>query len=108
MFHETTIDGLEYYAKNGYPDWQKTANFFRLIRDWWKIVNAKSPMLGKLKRDSTRNPISEEDPGGIQYLKKFLAWLEKWEKIYNIPHGLSKETFLTCKQTTHGLIGLPI
>ena len=53
----------------------------------WKHWQTLS--LGKLKRDSTRNPISEEDPGGIQYLKKFLAWLQKWEEINNIPHGLS-------------------
>ena len=36
------------------------------------------------------------------------AWLEKWEDMKDKKHGLSAETFMTCKQTTKGLIGLAI
>ena len=43
--------------------------------------------------------------GGVNYLKKFVDWIEAWEKIDNTKYGLSKETFQTCKQTCKGLIG---
>ena len=44
LFHERTINGLEYYSKNGFPHFQHTANFLRIIRNWWDTCNVKSKL----------------------------------------------------------------
>ena len=106
LFHESTIAALDYYSENGFPQWKTTANFLRLIRTMWDIVNVKSKYVGRRKRDPVREPISKDDTGGLQFLEKFTVWVEKWEKMNNKEHSLSKETFLTCKQTMRGLIGV--
>ena len=31
----------------------------------------------------------------IEYLKKFVSWVEDWEKMADISKSLSKESFLT-------------
>ena len=39
LFHDSTINGLEFYAKNGFPHFAHTAKFFRVIRNWWDTFN---------------------------------------------------------------------
>ena len=107
FYHESTIDALEYYSENGFPHFKPTAKYLRIIRTWWNIVNCKNPSFGKRTRDPVREPISIDDPGGIQYLEKVLKWIKKWEEMEN-GRGFSSETFITFKQTTHGLIGVAI
>ena len=68
----------------------------------------KNPFLGQKLRDPVRNPISMEDLGGIQFLKKFSEWLKTWENMSDTSNKLSRETFLTSIQTTLGLIGVAI
>ena len=49
LFHESTIAALEYYSERpeGKPEWKKTANFLRIIRTWWNIVNVKDKYSGQ-------------------------------------------------------------
>ena len=104
FYHESTIDALDYYSENGFPQWKFTANFLRIIRKWWNIVNVKNPKFGKRRRDPFREPISLDNLGNIQWLEKFLEWIKKWEEMKD-GHGFSSQTFITIKQTTKGLIG---
>ena len=110
FFHESTIDALDYFSKNGHPEWKGTANFLRIIRRWWNIVNVKNKYAAQRTRDKVRTVISLDekhgDLGGIQWLQKFSKWLTKWREMDDIKCGLSKETFMTMKQTTDALCGL--
>ena len=110
LFHESTIAALEYYAErdNDKKEWKKTANYLRIIRTWWNIVNVKSLYSGQRTRDLVRSVISIDDMGSLEYLKKFVTWIEKWEEMGDKKHSLSSETFMTTKQTSHGLIALAI
>jgi hypothetical protein len=51
FFHESTVHGLEYFAKNEGKDWEETANFFKLILRFFNTVNVKNPRAGFQKRD---------------------------------------------------------
>ena len=64
--------------------------------------------MGRRTRDPVREPISLEDLGSIEYLKKFVSWVEDWEKMADISKSLSKESFMTIIQTCKGLIGVSI
>ena len=68
----------------------------------------KSVFAGQRTRDSVREAISKDDLGGLDFLKKFETWVEEWRAMNDTKHGLSKETFLTTKQTCLGLIGVAI
>ena len=100
-FHESTIAGLEFYGKNGYPEFLNTVPFLKLVRRWWNITNVKTPMLGIKKRDPSRQPITTVNDEKIQFLLDFANWLKEWEESKT--SGLSKETFLAVKQTSLAL-----
>ena len=65
LFHESTINALDYYSENGFPQYKTTADGLRLIRTFWDTVNVKNPKMGKYKRDPVREPITKDDLGGI-------------------------------------------
>ena len=69
MFHESTINALEYHCEHGKPYFRKTYNFFKPIRTWWDICNIHSLDIAKRKRDPLCQPISLDKNGGIKYLK---------------------------------------
>ena len=114
FYHESTIHAMEYYSEPDpdtgnaiFPQWKSTVLYLKIIRTWWNIVNIKNPKFGRRKRDPVREPISIDDPGGIQWLHKFLKWVLKWqEQAKQIGFGLTNETFFTIIQTTRGLIGV--
>ncbi len=74
FFHETTIDGLEFYAET-HPGWKETASFLKIVRNWWNRVNVKSPLLGQKKRDKTRVPITSTSDDSFDFLADFSTWL---------------------------------
>ena len=100
-FHESTIAGLEFYGKNGHPEFLNTVPFLKLIRRWWNVCNVKTPMLGIKKRDPSRQPITKVDDEKIQFLLDFAKWLGEWQESKT--NGLSKETFIAVKQTSVAL-----
>ena len=48
-FHESTINGLRYYANNGYPHFVGTADFLEIIHRWYSVLNVKSLYSGQKK-----------------------------------------------------------
>ena len=42
LFHESTIDALNYYStQDGKENWSKTATFLKHIRTWFNILNVE-------------------------------------------------------------------
>ncbi|KAJ3644415.1 hypothetical protein Zmor_022148 [Zophobas morio] len=85
VFHDTTIAALKTI-----PAYHETADFLQIIRNWWDIVNTKNIVKGIAKRNRFSGPIHSMDDEKIQFLKKFLLWLEKWSTLNK--DGLSKDT----------------
>ncbi len=107
FFHDSTISALKFYATaEDKKDWMDTANFMRLVRNWWNIVNVKTPYHGVQKKNAFMEPISKENDMNLVYLKDFIHWLELWslQTKGKTKQGLSSETFLAMKQTTKALI----
>ena len=69
-----------------------TAQFLRIITQWWTIMNIKSPLLGTMKNNSWMLPFSNLKDERLIFLKKFLTWLEKWNKTYS-KHCFSADTY---------------
>ena len=38
VFHESTVNGLNYYASNGYPHLKDTAEFVTIVKNWFNCV----------------------------------------------------------------------
>ena len=105
FFHESTIAALQFYAvKNNRPEYNHTANFLKLIRRWWNLLNIKSTYTGQAKLDANREPINSSKLHRLVFLKSFVSWLENWES--SDKQGFSKETFLCAKQTSSSMVGL--
>lgn len=105
IFHESTIAALQFYAvRNNNPEYNHTANFLKLIRRWWNLLNIKSEFSGQAKLDANREPINSSNLDRLQFLKSFVTWLQDWEN--SDKHGLSKETFLCAKQTSSSMAEL--
>ena len=49
LFEESTINGLLFYRKNGFPEFSHMAKFLRVIRNWWDTFNVKTRFKGKHK-----------------------------------------------------------
>ena len=49
IFTESTINGCSYYSKTGLPCFDDTAEFLKIITNWWDVMNLKSPCKGKHK-----------------------------------------------------------
>ncbi|KAF0298228.1 hypothetical protein FJT64_004479 [Amphibalanus amphitrite] len=70
--HETTIAGLMVYSKEpGCDGFADTAEFLKIVRTWFNIVNVKSPYKHVAKRDDLLKPICLENEDGLKYLEKF-------------------------------------
>ena len=91
-FHESTINALRYYASRGYPHFEVTANFAKIVRDWFNTINVKSKDYGTRTRDDRRTALPratmEKD---LPYLSSFGLWLTEWKDSGG--GGLSKQTF---------------
>lgn len=76
VFHDSTIDAMEFFVKEGIkPEWSDTVTFLKIIRQWWNIVNVKTPSAGKRKRDPRKMPIFSRESESLIYLKNFESWL---------------------------------
>ena len=61
-FHESTIHALKYYGEHGWqPTFSTTAEVLQIVRNWWNIVNVKSRTIGRNKRDTYRDEISDKN-----------------------------------------------
>ena len=103
-FHDSTINGLKYYATKGYPSFENTAAFLQIIRNWFDVVNTKSQFSGQKSRNERRDAVYFGDRYQLDFLRDFYYWLDRWSRLEG--RGLSKQTFHTAKITTINLVHL--
>lgn len=108
VFHDSTIDAMEFFATHGKKDeWRDTLTFLKIIRHWWNIVNVKTITAGKRKIDPRKIPINSSNCESLHVLRNFDTWLGHWENLPNChksKKGLTRETFLATKQSNRVLI----
>ena len=104
VFHESTVQALQFYGKKGRPHFLDTAKFVALILKWWKTVNAKNKFTASQKLDPDREVISSINLAEkTSFLRGFVDWLCIWEAKSGPKHGLSVETFQAAKHSTSSL-----
>jgi hypothetical protein len=103
-FHESTINALEFYSKNGHPEFSDTTEFLMIVRKLWNITNVKTPNVGQKKRDDSRQPIREPTDENLLYLLEFAAWVKEWRGQTKL--SLTKETTTAVHQTCTALVEL--
>lgn len=104
--HETTIAGLMVYSKEpGCDGFADTAEFLKIVRTWFNIVNVKSPYKHVAKRDDLLKPICLENEDGLKYLEKFGALMEDWDRQPGTAK-ISSDTLRGLVLTCRGLVGL--
>ena len=102
LFDEKTIVALE--NKNN-EQISGTAEFLKVILNWWKIVNARSPPAGHFLKDPLRNAINCPTHDSLSFLLKFVEFLDAWQQQnYNFVEKrhtgkLSPDTFFSLKHT---------
>ena len=104
VFHESTINALQYYGENGYPEFLQTANFMRAVRKMWNITNVKTVYAGQAKRDDTRQPVADVTDDKLEYLLHFASWVKDWSS--KTVSSLSSQTSTAVQQTCTSLVGL--
>ena len=92
VFHESTVNAIEYFSTHGHSDWTGTAQFLRLIRNLLNIINVKDSTLGCRKNDPLRLPISSIDDTRLQTLDEYATFFREFKGF----RGLSCETSLAC------------
>ena len=104
VFHESTINALQYFGENGYPEFLQTANFMRAGRKMWNITNVKTVYAGHAKRDDTRQPVADVTDDKLEYLLHFASWVKDWSSKNVL--SLSSQTSTAVHQTCTALVGL--
>ena len=105
VFHESTINALNYYAENGYEKFKDSASFAKTVRDWFNTVNVKTIDHGNRKRDERRKPIRRDTVDeDLSYITTFVEWLERWKE--NGTRGLSNPTFEAAIRSCRATINL--
>ena len=103
-FHESTICGLLYYSRKGYPQFKETAYILTIIRDWFNLVNVKSKYDAGRTKDHTRIVVEVNDREQLFYLRDFYSWLQAWS--HSKTNCLSSPTFHAAKVTTINFINI--
>jgi hypothetical protein len=71
VFHESTYAALHFY------EFKKTAEFISIIWKLWSIVNTRSCLAGKFKRNMYGEPFTALDDG--RFL--FIIWIQNWQTL---------------------------
>ena len=81
------------------PNGQLCLIFLNVICKWWGILNIKSVSKGKRKRDINMKPIDATNIACfLGFMNMFATWLDDW--MSSGKSGFSKQTFLSCIQTS--------
>lgn len=105
IFNSFVAEGLIVHADAHYMNHAaETAQFIQIIICWWSILKVKAPGKGACKRDVYQEPVrSVTEDARINFLEKFLDWLEAWGGFNHDTGFLTNETYVALKQTTYGL-----
>jgi hypothetical protein len=76
-----------------------TAEFLEIIRHWWDIVNNTSVTKTHQKNNKWCQPINRTDDFQIKFLKQFILWLDKWQKLDTNGH-LTNDTYSALRHST--------
>jgi hypothetical protein len=103
VFHRSTIAALKEIE-----DYAETADFVEIIRNWWDIVNSKSVIAGKIKKNEYSGPIHDLNDPKLQYLRQFVLWIREWRLLTesNVGVGLTKDTSAAIERSTTVLVDL--
>ncbi|KAF8791338.1 hypothetical protein HNY73_006224 [Argiope bruennichi] len=72
-------------------------------------MNVKSPSIGLRENDKFKQPLSYMvNDEKVQFLDKFLNWLNKWEGMGCTTGGLSNETHAALKVTTNAITEIAV
>lgn len=94
VFHESTVNAMEYYATHGKESWAGTARFLRFIHTLMAIINVKDSTVGIRKRDDNRKPIGSIDDERLSLLENYCTFFQEWNASGN--KGLTSETRTAC------------
>lgn len=102
IFDLTTIAALSTIDD---PD---TAEFLEVIQVWFTIMNNRSIVNGMKDRNRWAEPITSFNDYQVEFLKKFVMWVEAWSDITKMLHvgGLTKDTFEAAVVCTNGIVQL--
>ena len=95
---------MEFYIDNENKQWHDTLKFLRLIRQFWNILNVRSPRVGEMKRDVNLLPFTSVSDDRLTFLRQFTTFLVNWRDTSLA--GLSKETNEAAQQTCRTVIEL--
>lgn len=82
----------------------ETAEFVNIIIKWWSIVNTKSTLLYKFKRNDFLKPFEDPLDERITFLESFLIWLDKWRSLENSDSCLTVDTHNALHHSTTVII----
>ncbi|XP_042913759.1 uncharacterized protein [Parasteatoda tepidariorum] len=107
IFNEFVPQGLLELGKNhNIVHYENTANFIKIINNWWNIVNVKTPTKGFHLKNEFQYPLSYKNERSINFLNKFLDWLDAWESMKCDAGMFSRETHGALKLSTEGILQL--
>lgn len=100
VFNDYVVTALKTLGKDkNLKHHNETAEFVKIISDWWKVVNVKTPRKGIRLKDPLQTPMAL-DSEGRKVLEKVFDWVQRWDGTKG---GLSKETHSAFMHTTHAL-----
>ena len=86
--HETTTAALDYFGQQDkHSAFKQTAEFLRLMRKWFDVVNVKSASVNSRLNDPIRKPITNEEKGGLDFLEKFSQMMATWLDSTHVAQG---------------------
>ena len=102
VFHESTANGLDYYAANGYPHFKDTAEFVNIVKNWFNCVKVKTPDYGIRKTDTILEPVHQNNKKSkFAFLQSYSKWFARRYEDHGKMNGPSAIT-----HTTNALVPL--
>ncbi|GBO32495.1 hypothetical protein AVEN_146814-1 [Araneus ventricosus] len=108
IFSSNLVKGLlELGEKHSLMHYGDTANFLNIFCTWWDIANVKTVTKGKHKNNPMAEPITDSlNDIKKEFLKKFIAWLDKYEKMDSNNGRFSRETHSALRQTSQAFLSV--
>lgn len=102
LFDDKNIIAIKHYEALLGSNSVGTAEFIKIVRQWWTTVNVKTPFKGFHIREPLAIPISTSNSQGLDFLNNFCNWLTYWK---NLPTGnkLSSRTHTALLHTSQAL-----
>ena len=102
VINTKTVAALDFYRID-HPEWAGTSYMLEKVVKVWNIMNVKTPVAGKMKRNVFMDPIRHENDFKLEVLESFNSFVQNWQdgKL----KGLTRETFIAWHQTLNAVVG---